>query len=72
MKLVDNVITLEGMFTVVLFTDVSKTKEGKIQYSFVTQNSGNTTAKAPMGMFEEDKIPNDLTFVKKSMVEFYG
>ena len=71
MKLVDNVITLEGMFTVVLFTDVEKTKEG-IKYSFVTQNSGNNTAKSPKGMFEDYKIPNDLAFVRNKIEEYYN
>jgi hypothetical protein len=70
-KLVDNVITLEGMFTVVLFSDVSKTKEG-IQYSFVTKNTGSNTAKAPIDMFEDEKIPNDLLYVREKMTEFYG
>ena len=70
-KLVDNVITLEGMFTIVLYTDVEKTKEG-IKYSFVTQNNGSTTAKSPMGMFEEYKIPNDLEYVKAKIEEYYN
>lgn len=71
MKLIDNIITLEGMFTVVLFTDVEKTKEG-IRYSFITQNSGSNTAKTPMGMFDEYKIPNDLNLVKSKINEFYN
>jgi hypothetical protein len=70
-KLVDNVITLEGMFTVVLFSDVEKTKEG-IKHSFVTQNDGTTTAKSPLGMFSELKIPNDLKVVKEKLNEYYN
>jgi hypothetical protein len=70
-KLVDNVITLEGMFTIVIYTEVEKTKEG-IKHWFVTQNDGSTTAKSPMGMFNEIKIPNDLKFVKEKLNEYYN
>lgn len=70
-KLVDNVLTLEGMFTTVLYTDVKKTKEG-LRYSFITQNDGSSTAKSPMGMFEDIEIPNDLNIVKKAIHEYYG
>ena len=70
-KLVDNVITLEGMFTVVIYTEVEKTKEG-IKHWFITQNDGSTTAKSPMGMFDETKIPNDLKFVKEKLNEYYN
>jgi hypothetical protein len=70
-KLVDNVITLEGMFTIVIYTEVEKTKEG-VKHWFVTQNDGSTTAKSPMGMFEEIKIPNDLKLVKEKLNEYYN
>lgn len=69
-KLVDNVVTVEGMFTIVLYTDVSKTEEG-IEYSFITNNTGNTTAKSPKGMFEL-RIPNDLNLVANTINEFYN
>jgi hypothetical protein len=71
-KLVDNVLTLEGMFTVVLYTDVVKTKEKGIEYTFITQNDGTSTAKSPMGMFEDLKIPNNLQLVKEKMYEYYN
>jgi adenylate kinase family enzyme len=70
-KLVDNVITLEGMFTIVIYTEIEKTKEG-VKHWFVTQNDGSTTAKSPMGMFEEIKIPNDLKLVKEKLNEYYN
>lgn len=70
-KLVDNVLTLEGMFTTVLYTNVEKTKEG-LRYSFITQNDGSSTAKSPMGMFKELEIPNNLNIVKKAIHEYYG
>ena len=69
-KLVDNYITLDGMFSIVLYTDVVKTKEG-INYYFVTQNEGNTTAKTPIKMFEDVRIPNDLNYVNEKINEYY-
>lgn len=56
-------ITLEGLFTYVLFTQIIKDPEGKIEHKFVTQSDGNTTAKTPMGCFEDFYIDNDLKFV---------
>lgn len=68
-KLVDNVVTLEGLFTLVLFTRVKKGKEG-MEYNFVTQSDGATTAKSPKGMFETLEIPNDLEYVINQMNEY--
>lgn len=65
-KLLDEKITVEGLFTIVLRTVV---RDG--QYLFATQNSGNDTAKSPMGMFAEPLIDNDLAAVDKAICEFY-
>ena len=64
-KMLDDKITLEGLFTIVLFT---KVESGG--YSFVTQSDGSTTAKSPMGMFDEE-IDNDLALVDKTIREYY-
>lgn len=69
LKLIDNVVTLEGLFTVVLFTRVKKGKDG-MEYYFVTQTDGVTTAKSPKGMFETLEIPNDLNYVIQKMNEY--
>ncbi len=65
-KLIDNWITLEGLFPIVLlcWTD------GK-QHKFITQSDGFTTAKSPMDMFPTE-IDNDLAFVDKTIREYYG
>ena len=65
-KLLDEKITLEGMFTIVLKTVVT---DGKYQFS--TRNSGQDTAKTPMGMFSEPLIENDLAAVDKAIREYY-
>lgn len=65
-KLLDEKITLEGMFTIVLKTVVT---DGKYQFS--TRNSGQDTVKTPMGMFSEPLIKNDLAAVDKAIREYY-
>ena len=64
-KLIDNWITLEGLFPIVLlcWTD------GK-QHKFITQSDGFTTAKSPMDMFPPE-IDNDLSFVDRTIREYY-
>ena len=65
-KLLDEKVTLEGKFTIVLKTVV---QDGK--YLFQTHNSGQDTVKSPMDMFEEDYIENDLAAVDKTIREYY-
>lgn len=65
-KLLDEKITIEGMFTIVLKTYVS---DGK--YYFLTQNSGMDTVKSPMGMFSSYAIDNDLKYVDEKIRNFY-
>ena len=65
-KLLDEKITLEGMFTIVLKTVVI---DGKYQFS--TRNSGQDTVKTPMGMFNEPLIDNDLAAVDKAIRDYY-
>ena len=57
-------IVLESKFTTVLMTKVI---DGK--YFFET-HANNSTAKTPMGAFEADEIPNDITEVLKALEDF--
>lgn len=66
-RLLDEKITLEGLFTIVLKTSV---KDG--HYSFVTQTNGMDTVKSPEGMFQSLEIENDLKAVDNAIREFYG
>lgn len=68
-KMIDNSITLEGVFTIVLLANARK-ENGKISHFFITQSDGTTTAKSPMGMFD-DEIENDLQLVLTKMNEYY-
>ena len=69
-KMVDEKLTLEGLFSIVLYGKVKKDKDGKMQYVFETQTDGANTCKSPMGMFKENDIPNDLQLVKEAILKF--
>lgn len=65
-KMLDNYVTLEGKFVIVLKTIV---KDGN--YYFSTQNNGQDTVKAPMDMFPDPLIPNDLKAVDVLIRDYY-
>ena len=64
-KMLDNQLTLEGLFSIVLmaYTDGKK-------HTFITQSDGFTTAKSPMEMFPAE-IDNDLKAVDQAIREYY-
>lgn len=64
-KMLDNQLTVEGLFSIVLlcFTDGKK-------HVFVTQSDGMTTAKSPMEMFPLE-IDNDLKLVDQTIRDYY-
>lgn len=64
-KMLDDKITIEGLFTVVLIASSYRDTDKSMKYIFTTQSDGTTTAKSPMGMFSEVRIPNDLNEVIK-------
>lgn len=70
--MLDNFITIEGLFTYVLFTDIVKSTDGddRIEYKFITQSDGTNTAKTPMGCFEDLYIDNDLQYVIEKIEEY--
>lgn len=65
-KMLDEKITIEGLFTTVLKTSVV---DG--QYFFLTQNSGKDTVKSPIGMFDTFAIDNDLRYVDMKIRNYY-
>lgn len=62
-KMIDSMITVEGLFTYLFFTVLNKDVDGNILHQFVTQSDGTTTAKSPMGCFSDLFIDNDLAYV---------
>ena len=65
--MLDNQLTVEGCFDVVLFTSIESGN-----HYFITQSDGFTTAKSPEGMFSDIKIPNDLKLVDTAIREFWN
>ena len=65
-RMIDQYVTLEGLFTIVLKTHVM---DGK--YTFLTHNSGFDTVKTPLGMFDSDEIDNDLVSLDDTIRNYY-
>lgn len=61
-KMLDEKLTIEGCFDVVLFCQ---------DHKFYTQGNGMSSAKSPEGMFDLE-IPNDLKAVDAAIREYYG
>ena len=66
-KMLDQQLTVEGLFTIVLLCEASE----KGHY-FITQSDGTNPCKSPMGMFDDVKIDNDLKRVDDAIREYYG
>lgn len=64
-KMLDNQLTVEGLFSIVL---LAVTEGGN--YKFITQSDGYTTCKSPMEMFQRE-IDNDLEFVDATIREYW-
>lgn len=65
-KMLDDKVTLEGMFTIVLRAIVTDGAN-----FFATKNSGSDTVKAPMGLFDDEFIENDLAAVDAAICSYY-
>ena len=66
-KMIDQYLTLEGCFDIVLLATVDS--DG---HHFVTQSDGTTTAKSPEGLFDSVKIPNNLKLVDDAIRAYWG
>lgn len=72
-KMVQDYITPEGKFDIVLFGNQTyDEQEKKVNKEYVTNFDGRFPAKSPVGMFKEKYIPNDLGLVEKAIEEYYG
>ena len=68
-KLIGGNIKVEGMFTTVLYSEVLM-KSQIPTFWFMTQNNGKNTCKSPAGMFDDIRIPNDLSKVLSKISEY--
>jgi hypothetical protein len=64
-KMLDNQLTVEGLFSIVLLASTDGTT-----HKFVTQSDGYTTCKSPMEMFPLE-IDNDLKMVDNAIRNYY-
>lgn len=65
-KMLDEKITVEGLFSIVLKTVVQNGN-----YLFSTRNNGSDTVKSPIGLFDDEFIENDLSKVDQAICEYY-
>ena len=66
-KMLDNQLTIEGMFPIVLLAD--RDDSG---FHFITQTDGQTPVKTPMGMFDDAVIDNDLKYVDAVIRDYWN
>ena len=64
-KMLDDQLTVEGLFSIVLHC----VTDG-VNHKFITQSDGFTTAKSPMDMFDLE-IDNDLKLVDETIRKYY-
>jgi hypothetical protein len=65
-KMLDEKITPEGLFTIVLRTVVTDK-----DYFFSTRNNGHDTVKSPIGLFDSERVPNDLAVIDAQISTYY-
>lgn len=65
-KMLDNQLTVEGLFSIVLLCQADGTG-----HYFITNSDGTSPAKSPMDMFPM-QIDNDLKMVDDTIREYYG
>jgi energy-coupling factor transporter ATP-binding protein EcfA2 len=66
-KMMDNFVTFEGLFTIVLFSMIV---DG--QFKFQTKADGKYVCKTPMEMFANKYVDNDLAEINKVIDEYYN
>lgn len=74
-KMLDTQYSIQEVVPLYLCSICKFDEEGNPNYGFITKRSMVNgvlfPAKSPIGMFEEDFIPNDLQKVIEAMTEFY-
>lgn len=65
-KMLDEQLTLEGLFGIVL---LARAVNGK--HTFLTQSDGSNPCKSPEEMFDKNEIENDLKIVNEKIREYY-
>lgn len=66
-KMLDSQLTVEGLFTNVIMTQVNN---GSYKF-LVHDKDGVSTVKTPLGMFDNDTLDNDLKLVDETIRKYY-
>ena len=66
-KMLDEKIVYEGMFTIVI-----RSLKRDSDYVFATKTDGSDVTKTPIGLFEDEFIPNDLSIVDDKIKNYYN
>lgn len=64
-------VKLESKLSIVLYTHVRKSVSGDNEFFFETRKS-RSTAKTPLGMFSQFRIPNSLKLVDNTIRAYYS
>lgn len=71
-KLIDEKLgSIEAQFEIVLLACKISNEDGSIAYKFKTKDAFST-CKAPIGLFEEEYIDNDLNVVNAAIMAYYN
>ena len=70
-KAIDSQIVMEGLFTIVLYSNV-ECKGDECKYQFITNRNGKVPAKSPSEMFKTLKIDNNLQIVTDTIRDYYN
>lgn len=65
-KMLSEKIVLEGLTNILITCDID---DGQFVFRVRTDGTG---VKTPIGMFDEETVPNDLKIVDKAIRDFYG
>lgn len=70
-KVVDNMLTLEGLFNFIFYTGIDYNPVSKeTKYYFQTRQDNTNIAKTPAGCFNDFLIPNDMDYVLKRIEDY--
>lgn len=69
LKMVNEKITPEGLFTYVFYALCEEGDNG-MEYVFLTNSDGDHVAKTPLGMFKDKKISNDVAEILKVIDDY--
>lgn len=70
-KMLDSTLNVDGLFTYMLYTELVEGSDGEMQHVFRTRTlKGEDTCKAPMGVFSDTYISNDLQIVAEAIDKY--